>query len=306
MPGSEGEMRIVDIGQGKCLAARVQGSGPVVVLEAGGCGYGLDGWLGFDEQLARFATVLTYDRLGVGASGPAPMAYPMPADDADNLAALLDALELPQPVIVLGWSMGGLIAQQFAMMYPQKVAALLLLDPSALGVSRPRTPAALDWLARKFGNFSSRRMAARIRAGVFAEAAAREKYIAAQRRKLAPRFPAELVERAARLLLFDAGVHENTIRLMDRLPRIHAAFAESVTAMKLPRVPLIVILGGYIGERPMGFMVRVYRRFQAEYGERTRELGGEVRLLPDVSHQIPFEAAQECVDAIRELMARTA
>lgn len=298
-------MRIIDIGRGRRIGVRIKGAGPVVVLESSGAGYGLDGWLGFDEKLASFAMVVTYDRLGVGASGPAPRDYPLPADHAANLADLLEALGLPQPVIVVGWSMGGLIAQQFAMMYPEKVSALLLMDPSAFGRSRPHVPRLVEWVSRIVGSISSRRMAARIRAGVYSDTRARMKYVEAHRRKLAPRFPDDLIERAADLLLSDAAVHENSIELMNKLPHIHAVFAKTATTLKLPRVPLIVILGGYIGEKPRLLLTRIYQRFQAEYSERTRELGGEVRFLPDVSHQIPFEAPDECLDAIRELIAHT-
>jgi len=50
---------------------------------------------------------------------------------ADNTRGLLDSLDLDR-VIVLGHSMGGMLATRFALMYPQRVDQLLLLDPIGL------------------------------------------------------------------------------------------------------------------------------------------------------------------------------
>ena len=49
---------------------------------------------------------------------------------ADDLAALLDRLEIPKAHI-LGFSMGGYIAQEFAAKYPNRVEKLILLATAA-------------------------------------------------------------------------------------------------------------------------------------------------------------------------------
>lgn len=57
------------------MCTRLRGHGPTVVLETHGGGDGTTGIYGLDEQLAKFATVLAYDRPGTGRSDgrPVPM-----------------------------------------------------------------------------------------------------------------------------------------------------------------------------------------------------------------------------------------
>jgi hypothetical protein len=79
---------LVEIGD-RAVCARVMGHGPTVVLEAGGAGEGTTGTFSrtVEEQLAEFATVLTYDRVGSGRSGSKPRETM--AEMADDLDALL-------------------------------------------------------------------------------------------------------------------------------------------------------------------------------------------------------------------------
>jgi 2-succinyl-6-hydroxy-2,4-cyclohexadiene-1-carboxylate synthase len=65
--------------------------------------------------------------------------YRMPAAVAD-LATLLDLLDLPR-VALLGYSMGGRMALQFAVAHPERVSALLL-ESSSPGIADPAERAA--------------------------------------------------------------------------------------------------------------------------------------------------------------------
>jgi pimeloyl-ACP methyl ester carboxylesterase len=122
--------RLVDIGD-RVVCARVRGSGPMVVLEGPGGGEGTTGaYGGLEERLVDFATVLTYDRAGSGRSdGPA---HRRVAEIADDLDALIRAMGCAVPVVVVGWSSGGSVAEMFAVRHPDKVAGLVLLDPSEM------------------------------------------------------------------------------------------------------------------------------------------------------------------------------
>ncbi|HTH96270.1 MAG TPA: alpha/beta fold hydrolase, partial [Stellaceae bacterium] len=51
---------------------------------------------------------------------------------AHNTHDLLTALRIKQPVVLLGHSTGGMLAIRYALMYPQGVARLLLVDPIGL------------------------------------------------------------------------------------------------------------------------------------------------------------------------------
>jgi pimeloyl-ACP methyl ester carboxylesterase len=118
----------VDIG-GRRLFTRVRGSGPGVVLMAGAGTAGVGGWEPVESRLAQFATVLAYDRAGTGWSDPPPAA-PSAADMVLDLHALLSALQLTFPVVLVGRSLGALPAQLYACEHPAEVQGLVLLDPT--------------------------------------------------------------------------------------------------------------------------------------------------------------------------------
>jgi pimeloyl-ACP methyl ester carboxylesterase len=122
--------QLVDIGN-RAMCTRVRGQGPTVVLEAYGGGEGTTGiYGGLEERLTAFATVLTYDRAGSGRSdGPARTHI---AEMADDLDAVIRSLGCATPVVVVGWSTGGSVAEVFAARHPDKVAGLVLLDPAQL------------------------------------------------------------------------------------------------------------------------------------------------------------------------------
>jgi pimeloyl-ACP methyl ester carboxylesterase len=78
----------------------------------------------WDYFSARYRA-LRYDLRGHGRTGPSSLAHYTMATFAEDLAALLDALEIESPVIC-GLSMGGVVAQAFAARYPKRLKALVL------------------------------------------------------------------------------------------------------------------------------------------------------------------------------------
>jgi 3-oxoadipate enol-lactonase len=93
----------------------------------------LGGDLSVWDQLAGYFrddfTVLRYDVRGHGATGVPDRPFSV-ADLAHDLAALLDALGAPHTHLV-GMSMGGMIAQQFALDHPARINTLTLADTSS-------------------------------------------------------------------------------------------------------------------------------------------------------------------------------
>jgi pimeloyl-ACP methyl ester carboxylesterase len=75
---------------------------------------------------------ITYDRPGTGHSDdlPAELAQvPRPASwIAGHLADLLAAADVTTPVVLVGHSLGGQIADAFAVRWPEKVSGLVLVD----------------------------------------------------------------------------------------------------------------------------------------------------------------------------------
>lgn len=74
-------------------------------------------------------TVMRYDLRGHGSTAVSSAPFTL-ADLAGDLNALLDALGATKTHLV-GLSMGGMVAQQFALAYPTRVASLTLADTSS-------------------------------------------------------------------------------------------------------------------------------------------------------------------------------
>jgi len=77
------------------------------------------------EELSQLARVLAPDLRGHGESQAVPGPYYMETF-ADDLNAFLDALNITQPVVVCGISMGGYIAFAFFRKYASRMAGLIL------------------------------------------------------------------------------------------------------------------------------------------------------------------------------------
>lgn len=115
----------------------VEGSGPPVVLSAGLA----MAWFDWDSVagllVAAGRTVVRFDRPGHGLSAPATRP-PSAAGEADRIAGLLDVLGLGgAPVTLAGHSIAGFHAEAFARLFPERTAAVVLVDGSV--EERPRT-----------------------------------------------------------------------------------------------------------------------------------------------------------------------
>lgn len=106
------------------------GQGPVLLFVHG---FPLDHTM-WREQVRRFRhthRVIVPDLRGFGQSGVTPGTVTMQRY-ADDLAKLLDALHVRQPVCLCGLSMGGYIAWQFAQLHRRRLGWLILCDTRAV------------------------------------------------------------------------------------------------------------------------------------------------------------------------------
>ena len=106
-------------------AFSVTGNGPVVIL-VHGMGLNLQMWWGQLPQLAPNFKVVRYDLLGHGRSQVRSGPYDM-TDLIDQLTRLLDHLKI-QHCYLVGFPLGGLIAQAFTVAFPGKVSRLAVLN----------------------------------------------------------------------------------------------------------------------------------------------------------------------------------
>jgi 3-oxoadipate enol-lactonase len=97
----------------------------------------------WDRVVPRFTNryaLIRYDKRGHGLSDCPPAPYSI-RDHAHDLVGLLDRLEV-QKAILVGISVGGMIAQDFAATWPERVKALVLCD------TRPKIGTADAWNER--------------------------------------------------------------------------------------------------------------------------------------------------------------
>jgi len=112
------------------LHHELAGSGPRVLF-FNGSGATLEGSAPIINGLREFATVLAHDQRGLGKTGIIDGPFTM-AQYARDAADLLDHVGW-STCIVVGISFGGMVAQEFAVTYPERVKKLVLLCTGAGG-----------------------------------------------------------------------------------------------------------------------------------------------------------------------------
>jgi pimeloyl-ACP methyl ester carboxylesterase len=127
---------------GHVVGYRSFGRGSILVLVQG---YGgtMDNWdPRFLDLLARSHRVVVFDNRGIGRSSGTVNGLSM-REMADDVASLIRALHLGRPT-VLGFSMGGLIAQQLAIDHPTSASRLVLVSTSPGGPQSVASPVWVD------------------------------------------------------------------------------------------------------------------------------------------------------------------
>jgi 3-oxoadipate enol-lactonase len=130
-------------------------------------------WSGQIEALSRRCRVIAPDLRGFGESGSADGTVTM-EQFADDLAGLLDFLEIREPVAFGGLSMGGYIAFAFWRKHAARLRGLILCDTRA-GADTPEGAAARHALADRVLREGTRSMAESMRANLFSAATLRDR-----------------------------------------------------------------------------------------------------------------------------------
>ena len=236
----------------------------------------------WDRQLPALAPkyrVVRYDLRGFGGSTPAEKEFSY----VEDLGSLVGHLKLDRPLLV-GASMGGRVALDFAVAHPQAVRGLLLLAPGFSGMDYPMFPDAGP--AFEADDRISKAAQEAYAAGKVDEAI----------EHLRGLWAAALT--GADLELFRKMVRENAEEAFRDRSGQHERPVQPKAASRLAslNVPLLVL----VGDRDNPAMPHVARYL-------TRQVpGARLQSIPGADHLLNLGAPREVDRAIEEMLARAA
>jgi pimeloyl-ACP methyl ester carboxylesterase len=267
---------------------------PVVVFTSGLGGAWYD-WDAVVPLVAGRATLVRFDRPGLGWSQPAAVP-PTLAGEAERIRELLDALELPGPAVLVGHSLSAFHVEAFARMFPELTAAVVLVDGSTEPEAVPPpgyTQRVRRWrrigAAGRVTGFGGLVGPAVWRAIIGATTVRGD--VAADPRQVAATFAAGrpgITAMVENTLYFDVAAELLELRCEKDFPpvplRVLAAFGRS----RLERAVMPRALASRAAD--------AWRRRQRELAALSPH--GELVELADSAHYIPFDRPDAVADAV--------
>jgi len=107
------------------MCFEILGEGDLVLL-IHGLGSKKESWVGQFKPLSEHFKVIRFDNRGAGKSDRPKGDYSMELF-ADDIAGLMDFLKIEKTHII-GWSLGGMIVQNFVLKYPERVNKMVLIN----------------------------------------------------------------------------------------------------------------------------------------------------------------------------------
>lgn len=104
-----------------------EGDEPVIIFESG-LGTPMGNWDKVLAESADLGPMVTYDRPGIGESESIDE-IPTIENVADRLLKIMAHLGLDPPYVLVGHSLGGVYVRGFAVLHPDKLAGLVIVDP---------------------------------------------------------------------------------------------------------------------------------------------------------------------------------
>jgi pimeloyl-ACP methyl ester carboxylesterase len=254
------------------IAYGVHGSGPPLVLIMGYRLSSLAWPLGFVEALVERFTVVLFDNRGTGASDKPTIGYEI-SNMAKDVCGLMDHLEIAR-ANVLGYSMGGAIAQDFVRQFPDRVLGLVLCATMCGGPRAIYASPSVIRVMRELDGLKPEEIARQIWSVTYSPG-----YLENHR---------ELAEsQMRREIAAPTPLHAADLQFQ--------AFAEFDCSKALPNIqaPTLVLTGDLdqlISPRNSKFIA-------------SRVPGASLIVIPSCGHRVMWEATDECVGFITEFLA---
>jgi pimeloyl-ACP methyl ester carboxylesterase len=248
------------------LAYDDYGPGPVVVLLHG---FPLSRkiWSAQESSVGSMYRVIAPDLRGFGESAAPEGVYTMDVMAADVIE-LLDALQITQPVVLGGLSMGGYVAFALMARYPGRFRALMLIDTRAAADTPEAARAREELAATVEATRSTRQVVDAMIPKLFSE----------QTR----------LHRAELIPPVRASMERNSPRAVAAALRGMARRPDSTPALPGITVPTLVLVGAHDAITPVD-----ESRKMAEKLPNAR-----LSIIPDAGHLAPLENPEPANEAI--------
>ena len=254
------------------LAYDDHGPGPVVVL-LHGFPLNRKTWSAQETSVGSMYRVIAPDLRGHGDSAAPEGVYTMDVMAADVIA-LLDALQITEPVVLGGLSMGGYVALSLWAHYPQRFRALMLMDTRA-AADTPEAARNREELARMVETTgSTKHVVDAMMPKLFSEQT--------------------LTRRAALIPRVRAAMEHNSARGVAGTLRGLAQRADRTALLPTITVPTLVLVGAHDAIAPP---------------EESRKLaaavpGAQLVIIPEAGHLAPLENPEPANDAILGFLSK--
>ena len=284
-----GGKQFVTLPDGRQMYLDCRGTGaPTVIFDAGAGGWSKD-WSAVHDEIAATTTACAYDRAGHGLSDPRPLPLDA-ATVADDLDAMLAAAKIDGPYVLVGHSLGSYHVRQFANTRFERMAGMVLVDPSGDG-QKARFNAVIP-------NF----VAERAKQSEVPKAAGCQQ-----------RLREKLVLRSDPLFATCNGVNDPDLfeQTQSEIDSMEGPSTDQLAASRRSYgdMPLIVLTrGDYQKGMPPGIteadragMKQVWEMMHAEMAALSTS--GEQRFVPGAGHIVQRDQPQAVIDAVNEVVA---
>lgn len=269
--GSPMTMRYADI-NGIRIAYGVRGSGPPLVLIMGYRLSSLAWPLDFIEALAVRFTVVIFDNRGTGESDKPTIGYEI-SNMARDVRGVMDHLQI-QRANVLGYSMGGAIAQEFVRQFPDRVLGMVLCATMCGGARAIYASSSVVRVMRELDGLKPEEIARQIWRVTYSPG-----YLETHRERAEDQMRREIAA--------PTPLHAADLQFQ--------AFAEFDCSKALPNIqaPTLVLTGDLdqlISPQNSKFIASLIP-------------GASLIVIPGCGHRMMWEATEECVGFVMEFLA---
>ncbi|MFX1570522.1 MAG: alpha/beta fold hydrolase [Promethearchaeota archaeon] len=217
-------------------------------------------------QFSSFFQVIRYDMRGYGRSEPVEGEF----SHLQDLEELIEYLHLDGPLILMGCSMGGGLALDFALEHPTRVMSLIMVDAGLTGLN-------LDVpIPNEFAEIEKH-----YKAGNLDQVAELETHIWFDGIKRTP----QQVNKKMRQLVYEMnlnGLMHDTKKLGKRLPDTKIPAVERLQELK---IPILIIVGAY--DTPYLLTAATYMVDKISTAQKV--IIEDAAHLPNLDHPIEFQ-----------------